>query len=99
YLNKETNTYRQLIETDYDMIGKTLDFRSPTTCAGGERGICHTCYGHLASQNTNIHIGISSALKLSESNYQLMMSAKHMLDTQTNLVKFNDEFDDFFTLE
>ena len=99
YLNKETNTYKQLIETDYDMIGKTLDFRSPATCAGGKRGICHTCYGHLASQNTNIHIGINSALKLSESNYQLMMSAKHILDTQTNLIKFNDEFDEFFTLE
>lgn len=99
YLNEKTNTLRQLIETDYDVIGETLKFRSPAMCAGGERGICHTCYGHLASQNTNIHAGINSALFLSESNYQLIMSVKHVLNTNTEYIHFCDEFNKFFLFE
>lgn len=99
YYNEETDTLRQLIDTDYDMIGKTLKFRSPATCACKNNQICHTCYGHLASQNTNIHIGLSSALYVSEKYYQLIMSTKHILDTQTNHIEFNDEFEELFVLE
>lgn len=99
YLNEKRNTLRQLLDTDYDMIGKVLKFRSPATCAGGEKGICATCYGHLYNQNRDINIGLNSSLKVSESNYQLMMSAKHVLDTKTDHVQFNTEFEDFFNLE
>ena len=99
YLVEETNTLRQLTDTDYDMIGKTLKFRSPVTCAGGEKGICAVCYGYLYNQNVGINIGINSSLRLTESNYQLLMSAKHILDTKTTVVMFNSEFYDFFVLE
>lgn len=99
YLNEETNTLRQLIDTDYDMIGKILKFRSPATCAGGERGICATCYGHLYNQNYGINVGINSSLRVTESNYQLIMSAKHVLNTKTEHVTFNPEFENIFNFE
>ena len=69
------NTLRQLVETDYELIGQTLKFRSPTTCAS-KHGICATCYGYLYTQNININAGINSSLRLSERTYQNTMSAK-----------------------
>ena len=73
YLTKD-NTLRQLLETDYELIGKTLKFRSPTTCAS-KNGICATCYGYLYSQNVGINVGINSSLILSERSYQNTLSA------------------------
>lgn len=92
------NTLRQLIDTDYDMIGKTLEFRSPVTCAS-KHGICATCYGHLYNQNYGTNVGVNSSLKLLEKNYQNSMSAKHVLDTSTTFIEFNDEFNEYFYLD
>ena len=55
YLNEDNNHLVQLISTDYHVVGKTLKFRSPTTCAS-KNGICATCYGHMYTQNRNINI-------------------------------------------
>lgn len=73
YVTKD-NTLRQLLETDYELIGQTLKFRSPTTCAS-KNGICATCYGYLYSQNLGINVGINSSLVLSEKSYQNTLSA------------------------
>lgn len=59
----------QLVSKDLELIGKTLKFRSPTTCVG-KNGICSVCYGHLYSQNVGINVGINSGLKLTERLYQ-----------------------------
>ena len=92
------NTLRQLVETDYELIGQTLKFRSPTTCAS-KHGICATCYGYLYTQNVNINAGINSSLRLSERTYQNTMSAKHILDTHTNELSFPEEFYYYFVIE
>jgi len=63
----DNNHIVQLLPTDYELVGKKLKFRSPTTCAS-KHGICATCYGNLYSQNKNINIGLNSSLKLSEKN-------------------------------
>ena len=97
YLNEDNNHLVQLISTDYDMVGKTLKFRSPTTCAS-KNGICATCYGHMYTQNRNINIGLNSSLKLSERNYQNTMSAKHVLSTSTESLNFTEEFNQFFQI-
>lgn len=91
-------TLRQLIDSDYDMIGKTLKFRSPVTCAS-KNGICACCYGHLYNQNKYINIGINSTLLVSEKSYQMTMSAKHVLDTTTQNLSFPEEFYDYFTVD
>ena len=97
YLNEDNNHLVQLIATDYDVVGKTLKFRSPTTCAS-KNGICATCYGHMYTQNRNINIGLNSSLKLSERNYQNTMSAKHVLSTTTESLNFTEEFNQFFQI-
>ena len=97
YLNEDNNHITQLISTDYHLVGKTLKFRSPTTCASKD-GICATCYGHMYTQNRNINIGLNSSLKLSEKNYQMIMSAKHVLNTSTETLNFSEEFNQFFQI-
>ena len=92
------NTLRQLTDHDYELIGETLKFRSPATCAS-KNGICKICYGHLYTQNLNINAGINSSLLLSERTYQNTMSAKHALDTDTMELTFSEDFYDFFELE
>jgi hypothetical protein len=93
----DRNTLRMLVETDYDLIGKTLKFRTPVKCAS-KNGICHVCYGHLYTQNYGINVGVNSALKLSEKNYQNTLSAKHALDTTSESIDLCDEFFDYFVL-
>lgn len=97
YLTKE-GTLRQLIDTDYELIGQTLKFRSPTTCAS-KNGICATCYGYLYSQNLGINVGINSSLVLSEKSYQNTMSAKHALSTTTETLELSPEFYEYFRIE
>ena len=97
YLNEKNNHLVQLVETDYHLVGETLKFRSPVTCAS-KNGICATCYGHLYSQNKNMNIGVNSALICSEKNYQNIMSSKHILNTRTETVQFPEEFATYFSL-
>jgi hypothetical protein len=86
-----------LSEKDYDKIGQTLYFRSPTTCASKD-GICSTCYGYLYNQNVYLNAGIISVLILSEKQYQNYLSVKHILDTNSDRLVFNDGFYKFFML-
>lgn len=94
---EDNNHLVQLIETDYDLIGRTLKFRSPTTCAS-KNGICATCYGSMYSQNRGINIGLNSSLKVSERTYQNTMSAKHVLSTTTESMNFSEEFSQYFQI-
>lgn len=96
YLTKK-NTIRQIDATkDKDLIGKTLKVRSPAFCAGGKDGVCKICYGHLYNQNRGIDVGISSALSFTETYYQLLLSAKHALDTKTASIAMCAIFDLLF---
>ena len=99
YYLTNKNTLRQLHKKDTDLIGETLKFRSPAFCAGGDNGICRYCYGHLYNQNVGIDIGINATLKLTEELYQRLMSAKHVLDTKTSMVKMCDKFDSYFKFD
>ena len=50
--------------TDKDLIGKTLRFRSPVTCNSKE-GVCKLCYGHLFDTNITLNsAGALAALKI-----------------------------------
>lgn len=96
YYLADKNTIKQLnANEDKHLIGKTLKFRSPVFCAGGKDGVCKICYGSLYNQNYGIDVGISSALTFTELFYQLLLSAKHALDTKTARVNMCDEFNLF----
>jgi hypothetical protein len=76
---------------DKSLVGKTIGLRSPVTCAG-ER-VCRTCYGsELSEINKNINTGVAAVLFLTNPLTQKLLSAKHLLTTNTNKVEWSEGF-------
>src|SRR5699024_1917312 len=71
------------LRNEMHLIGKTVLFRSPITCASRARGhgICYRCYGNLAHTNYDINIGRIASELLSSKLTQRLLSAKHLLET------------------
>lgn len=84
--------------TDKHLIGQTVLFRSPCTCASHARGegICYRCYGDLAYTNYDINIGTIAAEILSSELTQMLLSAKHLLESNIKNLDWCDEFSDIF---
>ena len=84
------------------IIGKTIALRSPITCqATDEKGdcICATCYGKkLAHINSKKHAGEIATFTLTDPLTQKLLSAKHLLSTNTEVIDFGDDFTDAFTI-
>lgn len=82
-----------------DLIGETLEFRSPITCSCKD-GVCRECYGELYYTNIDNEVtGIYSATTVMNPVVQGILSAKHHQDTNTSPIEFNNDlFDKFFTL-
>ena len=112
FLNKYTNRYYKLDpergveylltpESSKDLIGKTLYFRSPCTCASAARGegICYRCYGDQAYTNNTINIGRIASEILSSVLTQILLSAKHLLETAVESLNWCDEFKNFFEID
>lgn len=80
------------------LLFKTIYLRSPETCASAARGegVCFRCYGDVAFTNRNINIGKYAAEKNSEVFTQQLLSAKHLLDTKINIIKWNESFENYF---
>lgn len=84
---------------DMKLIGKTLYFRSPMTCACHKNGmICYKCYGDLAYTNNNINIGKIAAEIISSQLTQRLLSAKHLLEAKVKKLNWVAEFNDYFEL-
>ena len=90
--------YKINYKKDGHLIGKTLYFRSPMTCASKANGdgICYRCYGDLAYTNNNINIGTIAAELLSSELTQMLLSAKHLLESNIKSVEWVDGFLDIF---
>lgn len=89
------------LKDNVDLIGKTLLFRSPITCASRARGegICYKCYGNLAYTNYDINIGRIASELLSAMLTQRLLSAKHLLETNVKKLLWNDAFHLFFDID
>lgn len=83
---------------DRHLIGRTLYFRSPMTCASAARGhgICYKCYGDLAYINKDINAGQIAAELLSSIYTQILLSAKHLLESKVIDMKWSEGFEDWF---
>ena len=83
-----------------NLIGKTLYFRSPETCASHARGegICYRCYGDLAYTNADINPGCMASELLSSVLTQRLLSAKHLLETNVKALNWVPEFKDIFAV-
>ena len=87
-------------DKDSNLIGQTLYFRSPITCASyaSGHGICRKCYGNLYFVNKDINPGKIAAELLSSIYTQMLLSAKHLLESSVIEMKWNSEFYDLFNL-
>ena len=88
-------------EKDIHLIGQTLYFRSPMTCASAARGqgICYKCYGDLAYVNRDINIGQIASEQLSSIYTQILLSAKHLLESAIVKMHWTDGFFDLFNVD
>ena len=86
---------------DKHLIGQTLYFRSPMTCASAARGegICYKCYGNLAYVNNDINIGQIATELLSAIYTQRLLSAKHLLEAAIVKLEWQGNFYNIFSVE
>jgi hypothetical protein len=74
---------------DKNLIGKTIGLRSPVTCAA-EGHVCRTCYGsELSEINEDLNTGLLAVLLLTNPLTQKLLSAKHLLTTNTEKIDWN----------
>ena len=77
------------------VVGKTLHFASPITCAlSHSNKVCKRCYGRNTKKMI-FHIGLAAAIILSNPMIQQLLSSKHLLQVITGLVKLPDGLSDF----
>lgn len=83
-----------------DLIGRKLYFRSPMTCASAARGhgICYKCYGDLAYTNMEVNIGQIAAEALSSIYTQILLSAKHLLESLVVKLQWSEKFYEIFDI-
>lgn len=105
YYRESPNGMEKVLHSDKinkkSLIGKKLYFRSPMTCASAARGdgICYRCYGDLAFVNRDINPGQIAAEGLSSIYTQILLSAKHLLESLVVKMEWSQGFYDFFQLE
>lgn len=83
---------------DKHLIGKTIYMRSPMTCASYAhgQGICRKCYGEMYHVIKDINPGKIAAELLSAVYTQMLLSAKHLLESAVIALKWSEGFDNFF---
>ena len=89
------------VRDNSELIGQTVYFRSPITCESNMRGngICKRCYGDLFYTNVNINIGQMAAELISSRLTQMMLSAKHLLESKIVKPSLSEAFYAFFDLK
>ena len=91
---------KTLHSTDVFMLGKTIALRSPITCKGNSTKtgcICATCYGRTLSEiNKKVHTGLVAVLMITRVLTQRLLSAKHLLATNTDEVDWGKDFRNSF---
>jgi len=83
---------------DKHLLGQKIYLRSPMKCASAARGqgICYKCYGNLAYVNKEVNPGEIASEGLSSIYTQIMLSAKHLLESLVKKLQWNPEFADTF---
>ena len=82
------------------IMHRKLYFRSPMCCASAARGhgVCYRCYGDLAYTNQEINIGQIAAEGLSSIYTQILLSAKHLLESLVVKMEWSKGFFDNFSI-
>ena len=88
-------------DEDESLIGQTIYLHSPMTCASNSsgHGICKQCYGNLYYTNMNINVGKIAAEILSSQLTQILLSAKHLLESRIIAMKWVLKFLEYFKID
>jgi hypothetical protein len=102
YYRQNPNGIDRLLNAkrDKQLIGKKLYFRSPMTCASAARGkgICYKCYGDLAYAMQEVNPGQIAAEGLSSIYTQILLSAKHLLESLVIKMEWTPQFYEYFNI-
>lgn len=97
YRLKEQRKYQTMRGNEYHLIGASILLRSPITCASDH--ICKTCYGDLYYTNVDLEsVGGFAGTEITNPLSQAILSSKHLLTTNSDMIEFNEEFYQFFTI-
>lgn len=93
---------------DTNLIGQTVELRSPITCAADGDTVCQVCYGKLAMINSHIDrktgerksdgVGGIGVLHLTEPFTQKLLSTKHLLRVNVDEIPMPDGYENFLNL-
>lgn len=102
YYRENPNGIEKLLTIkDTHLVNKIIYLRTPMTCASHARGegICYKCYGNLAFENYDINAGEISSEVMSAILTQMMLSAKHLLESKIIKLMWCNEFDTYFQMD
>lgn len=99
-LNREDDLMLLDSKRDKHLIGKTILVRSVATCACGDNKVCAKCIGTTSVINQDISDGYSAfeSEEITKVINQSILSTKHLLTTNSEVIEFNPEFYNFFTI-
>lgn len=91
----------KISSSDTHLIDRVIYLRSPMTCSSKSHGygICYRCYGDLAYTNNDINIGKLAAEILSSILTQILLSAKHLLESLIRKINWSKKYYDIFDTE
>lgn len=94
-MEMRTDNAYKILDTNKDLIGKTIYLRSPITCksAAEGKGVCRKCMGELYSIMNAVNIGIYSVTSVTQLLTQMMLSAKHLLEAKISELRFDSNVD------
>lgn len=99
YTEKHGNRLRMLHSTDKHLLGKQLWFRSPCTC-NLNNDVCHVCYGNAALRVKDFNGGfICTTQFMTGPINQNVLSAKHILKANTELIVFTQNLEEYFDID
>lgn len=90
----------KIVEKSSELVDKTIYIRSPITCAHTNGRVCRTCYGDtLAKTNKGLQVGIIAVLILTNQLTQMLLSAKHLLQTRSTKINWHEKFLEYFIVD
>ena len=99
FMEKHGDRLRMLHSTDKHLLGKQLWFRSPCTC-NLNNDVCHVCYGNAALRVKDFNGGfICTTQFMTGPINQNVLSAKHILKANTELIVFTQNLEEYFDID
>ena len=99
YTTKHGDKIHMLHRSDKHLIGKQLWFRSPCTC-NLNNDVCHVCYGNAALRVRDFSGGFICTTQFMTARInQNVLSAKHLLRANAELIVFTQNFEKYFEID